>query len=65
MTGQNWRTVLAAAISSSMVFFVTAGAQAHDEGRWGRERWEHERWEHRHHHAWVEHHRHEPASRVV
>jgi hypothetical protein len=65
MTGQNWRTVLAAAISSSMVFVVMAGAQAHDEGRWERERWAHERWEHRHHHERVEHRHREPVSRVV
>lgn len=57
MTGLNSRTVLAAAIASSMVFAVTLGAQAHDEGRWERERWEH-----RHHHH--EHH-YEPAPRVV
>jgi hypothetical protein len=57
MTGLNSRTVLAAAIASSMVFAVTVGAQAHDEGRWERERWEHRHHRHEHHY--------EPAPRVV
>ncbi len=63
MTGLNSRTVLAAAIASSMIFAVTAGAQAHDEGRWERERWEHRH--HHHEHHYEHEHRYEPAPRVV
>src|SRR5471032_1108321 len=63
MTRLNSRTVLAAAIASSMIFAVTAGAQAHDEGRWERERWEHRH--HHHEHHYEHEHRYEPAPRVV
>ena len=72
MTAVNWRAVLTAAIASSVVFSVTAGAQAHDGGRWERERWEHrdhfesERWEHRHHFVPPGHrHHYERAERAV
>lgn len=63
MTRLNSRTVLAAAIASSMIFAVTAGAQAHDEGRWERESWEHRH--HHHEHHYEHEHRYEPAPRVV
>ena len=63
MTRLNSRTVLAAAIASSMIFAVTADAQAHDEGRWERERWEHRH--HHHEHHYEHEHRYEPAPRVV
>ncbi len=56
MTAVNWRAVLNAAIASSVVFAVTAGAQAHDGERWERERWEHH---HRHHHFVPPGHRHQ------
>ena len=76
MTAVNWRVVLTAAIASSVIFAVTAGAQAHDGERWERERWEHrhrlgerwdrERWEHRDHFAPPGHwHHFERAPRVV
>jgi hypothetical protein len=61
MTAVNWRAVLTAAIASSVLFAVTAGAQAHDG-----ERWERERWEHRDHFVPPGHrHHYERAPRVV
>jgi hypothetical protein len=62
MKGLNSQTVLATAIAISVVFAVTAGAQAHDEPRWKRQRWEHRHHHHGHHYERAPHER---APRVV